>query len=1127
MIISPLPKTAKDIFREIIGLKDDEICNLNINYKDLISEKNLLKINSIDWYCFILFTKIEYNLLVYNDIEKVPKELFEQLYHIYDIIQNNNNKTYKNLDSFIKTKILVVIQFYAEIINSFYPEKIECLNGFKIINDLNQFITGASSIKKDLTNICFLMMKILFELDNLKLIKNKEKESVYDKFYNLFLTLKNIFIKQNIDNPEQKKEKEELKKKFKESFINYEENKELLNSILDSEKNGETIDFITKEEKVLNNFIEYERCYRHVMKEQFIFNHFWSNKKLFFDEKIKKNELKYKSINYYTENYQKPIIYPILDYKNQYPSFTFFNIDDNFYMKEESKDNYIFNIESQELDELIDQYTQNNLELIEEKYKNSILIYDACLVKRTHHVKGKIFLIKKNEKVKKLYFLSYNKKSVDSIPSCNELEKNTQQEVLRKTVKSIHSCYGSFFTCPNKDCNILIKINIEDIRMILRRIYYYRKSGFEIFTSNKSYYFNLYENSALDNYKEKMGESNCIKIITLLFNSLNDEYIPIDIKDQAIGYSKAINYDNKDIVQNINQKNIINIPNTNNKNKNKNIDKDKANNKDGLPKEDSNFIDDLLKRWMNADNNNSYINNNISTFDLIIILNLLSNRSYNDLYQYPVFPVLFFYDKKDDDSEDYTLVPRSLNNHLGFQTDTKLGEKRKTAFINSYEITKEEINDGISYIKEAYYFNTNYSNSIYTCNFLLRIFPFSFIAIEMQGDGFDDPNRLFYSIEKTFNMISSNNADLREMTPEFFYLPEIFMNINRINFKKKKTDLYVDNVEIPKDIKVKENSNNNINDDNICNRTYFKFIEYMKNYLENKNLEIYNWLNLIFGFKQRYHNLFQKDQYFRTETYISFNKADTERLNEYLKNDVIMTSVEFGLVPIQILFSDKEIKEIKGKALNSNYSTVNKNNIISQLNNKVYNDKKFIINVKNDESEINDININFLFKKRNNNIKFICNNLGKINLFINDKLISEFYDHKDIIKYIDYNKRLNMFITTSIDGYSCIYSFPNKLVSVIKHPDKRYFDYTILGSNPFPFIIAFDKKSKDFYSYSLNGFLIHKENLSKFIGDDLNNVINIYPIFDTDGGTNKDVLVIQDEKGNNFIINLPFFEKID
>ena len=60
---------------------------------------------------------------------------------------------------------------------------------------------------------------------------------------------------------------------------------------------------------------------------------------------------------------------------------------------------------------------------------------------------------------------------------------------------------------------------------------------------------------------------------------------------------------------------------------------------------------------------------------------------------------------------------------------------------------------------ERFYFNILYSNITYTCNYLIRIFPYSFIAIEYQGDGFDDPNRLFFSIKltllNTLNMLLS------------------------------------------------------------------------------------------------------------------------------------------------------------------------------------------------------------------------------------------------------------------------------------------------------------------------------------------------------------------------------------
>ena len=57
-----------------------------------------------------------------------------------------------------------------------------------------EFINGASFLTNYLSNLCFLMLRIFLELNNLNLIKNKDKDSSYDKFNNLFLTLKNIFV---------------------------------------------------------------------------------------------------------------------------------------------------------------------------------------------------------------------------------------------------------------------------------------------------------------------------------------------------------------------------------------------------------------------------------------------------------------------------------------------------------------------------------------------------------------------------------------------------------------------------------------------------------------------------------------------------------------------------------------------------------------------------------------------------------------------------------------------------------------------------------------------------------------------------------------------------------------------
>ena len=161
----------------------------------------------------------------------------------------------------------------------------------------------------------------------------------------------------------------------------------------------------------------------------------------------------------------------------------------------------------------------------------------------------------------------------------------------------------------------------------------------------------------------------------------------------------------------------------------------------------------------------------------------------------------------------------------------------------------------------------------------------------------------------------------------------------------------------------------------------------------------------------------------------------------------------------------------------------------------------YLINLNNKEIDKSKINKEYIFEdNKKNEIKMIGNEFGKVEIYINNIYIKEYYDHKDIITYIHYNKRLNMFVTTSLDGYACIYSFPNKLLSVIKNSDNSYFDYVLLGANPFPFIFTFDKNTEKFKIYSLNGLYIvgftalSPEDRIKY------KEFKLFPLIDTNGG---------------------------
>ena len=113
-----------------------------------------------------------------------------------------------------------------------------------------------------------------------------------------------------------------------------------------------------------------------------------------------------------------------------------------------------------------------------------------------------------------------------------------------------------------------------------------------------------------------------------------------------------------------------------------------------------------------------------------------------------------------------------------------------------------------------------------------------------------------------------------------------------------------------------------------------------------------------------------------------------------------------------------------------------------------------------------------------------------------------------------------MFATSSYDGIVCIYIFPNKLFSIIKHPKNQFYTKIFLCSNPFPSIITYDSLNNTISSYSLSGILINNKIVAK------NNLeVEIIPIFDIYGGIFKDkIKIINKSNQKSKIFTLPFFD---
>ena len=617
--------------------------------------------------------------------------------------------------------------------------------------------------------------------------------------------------------------------------------------------------------------------------------------------------------------------------------------------------------------------TENNINLAVDKEKNEEILnnkdyFICCLVKPSHHTKGVIFI--KDDK------LNFNIFS-DQKKGCNFNgilqffnEKDDDYD------KEHGTCFGSYFIHHPKDKNSFkISIKYNEIKWILKRKYYYKNSGIEIFTiKNKAFYFNFKD------------EESQFLIFNELIKKLGDCLLIInDIKELPNSSSEKTN------TSTTNNNNIIGVQN----NFNPFLEKIcKIKFKKNIK------LSNIITQWKNWE---------ITNFELLILLNLFSNRSYNDLTQYPVFPwVLENYtdplktEKKQGDEdenegekkdiniiEDYTY--RDLSLPMGMMAINEYSSKRRKNFLSSYKIRKEDES------MKPYIYGCNYSNPTYVCNYLIRLFPFTQICIELQGKGFDTPRRLFVSIEKAFKNATTQSSDVRELIPEFFYLPEMFLNINNLNMGNIDEKNLVDDVATP------------------CRNNPYEFISVMRIALESENVSynINNWIDLIFGYKARGEEADIAKNVFTEQSY-------QEEINLYEVEDKesLLRYGEFGLIPNQ-LFNTKEFPD-KEKIDN-----VKKYKEIMEYSFKIrkYKCKVSNNNIKQGDDLLLLTAINFSQDK----LYFFYNT----NLIIEEKISNSIFDKEYSEEIIDF-RQLKPTLNKMSDYYFLPYMNTNKNIKIIK-----------------------------------------------------------------------------------------------
>ena len=271
----------------------------------------------------------------------------------------------------------------------------------------------------------------------------------------------------------------------------------------------------------------------------------------------------------------------------------------------------------------------------------------------------------------------------------------------------------------------------------------------------------------------------------------------------------------------------------------------------------------------------------LSNFEYLLLLNKYSGRSFNDITQYPIFPWIL---------KDYSSSKLDLNNEHCFR-DLKypVCAQTKESQLRAKKKFNITVNDEIY----PYNYGSHYSTSGIVLHYLLRIQPFSSESKKLQGGSYDLPDRLFSSIKKAWRTTQNHTSDVKELIPEFFYFPEMFLNINKNYFGRRQNNKTVEGVKLPRWAK---------------NSVYY-FINKHRKALESPYVSkhINHWFDLIFGFKQQLPYAEKNMNLFYPITYENKYIEMLEKAKECDYEALCCQAVHFGQTPIQV-FKNPHLK---------------------------------------------------------------------------------------------------------------------------------------------------------------------------------------------------------------------------
>ncbi|XP_022782202.1 lysosomal-trafficking regulator-like isoform X2 [Stylophora pistillata] len=272
----------------------------------------------------------------------------------------------------------------------------------------------------------------------------------------------------------------------------------------------------------------------------------------------------------------------------------------------------------------------------------------------------------------------------------------------------------------------------------------------------------------------------------------------------------------------------------------------------------------------------------MTNFQYLTELNKMAGRSFNDLMQYPVFPfVLANFSSDVLDLNDVKNF-RDLSRPIAVQNQSKERKYRENFrwLQEEYERMQEE--DPMS---APYHYGCHYSNSGTVLHFLVRMPPFTKMFLQYQDRSFDIPDRTFHSMATTWRLSSFESAtDVKELIPEFFFLPEFLENREGFDFGLRQNGQRVMDVEVPQWAK--------------GSTRLFTMIHRQALDSEYVSQNLNQWIDLVFGYKQTGREAIDAINVFHPATYYG---VDVNAITDPVRQKALKTMIEtYGQTPQQL-----------------------------------------------------------------------------------------------------------------------------------------------------------------------------------------------------------------------------------